>query len=176
MNPKASTEESPEIERDLENLQYVANRIDEMIKSQQSMDLADSVSVSYANTKHCTMLQNIFLYMLEYKIIDEELHKSLTSVLKSIEDDVEFFNEKVRPVFEKGDDFLVILSKREIHAQVRQINNCLWILNSLVTIFIRRLKAKIGDKVKLKRLGEKLREQIEQQKKKSEEQISKYVA
>jgi len=170
------TKETDNIEKEVENIEYLMNYINETTKVTKATNFDDPTSVSYANAKHCALLIGVLLHMDRHPITSKALHQDLTSMVKSIEGDVDFLNKHWKFVVEKGGKVASLLFNREIFVQALRINEIRGILISLIEIKLGEIKIEISKKKALERQGKKLRELVDKQKKESGKKIAQYVS
>ena len=175
MSAKASTKNTGNLKKDIEVLKYLLDCLEEIPKLFEATKMGDPLSMSYTNAKQCALLKGILMYVGKHQVISEFFHGVLTSMLKSIENDVDYFNSFERSTWEKGGAVLSTLFRREVISQSQRLNHCFGILVSVVGELLRKIERKTKEIEALQKQGEKLKGLMEKQRKQAEEKISQYV-
>jgi len=175
MEPKVPNESITEIEIDIQAIEHLLSRFQDLHKISEIADKDDHHSVSYINGKNCALLKGINAYIAEHHLIDADLHAQLMSMLESLENDIDFFNTHEKVILEKGERILSVLSKRAVYVHARRISDYILTLTFLLLLRLKGLKIEIEEKMVLLEQGKKLKEMLEEQRKESLEKVSRYT-
>ena len=176
MSSKPLPKETDAIEKEVKNLWYLRKFCEEITRISEDMNIEDPLSVSYANVKLHTWLKNMLLYMIKHHVIDHTLHEVLRGKIESIENDLDFWKIVAQKTSENRGELLAILIGRETYAQLGRIMKYYRILLILSKMRAKELETELTEIAKFQKLGEKLREQLQNLEEESKKKVSKYVA
>lgn len=175
MEPKVPNKSITKIETDIQAIEHLLSRFQDLHKISEIADKDNHHSVSYINGKNCALLKGINAYIAEHRLIDANLHANLMGTLESLEDDIDFFNTHEKVILEKGGKILSVLSNRAVYAHARRIVDYILTLTSLLLLRLEGLRIGIEEKMALHEQGKKLKEMLEKQRKESREKVSRYT-
>ncbi|UCE16053.1 MAG: hypothetical protein JSV12_00045 [Candidatus Bathyarchaeota archaeon] len=170
------TEETDNTENETEVIEYLLDLFKEMGKIIEATDESDTLSLSYANAKQIVLLKTILQYMDKHQITDKALREDLTSMVESLEHDINKFNKWRKSELIKKDKIPLLLFRRETVSEAMRIGEIVCLLLSLLQVRLKELVTEANKKEALERQGKKLKELLDKQKKESEEKITQYVS